>query len=107
MGAAVNMGMIIVEKTPCEPPDVVKATPNDFLIGLLLDYIRMRADSPFEPQAPDADAAYADVRTVSLGEIEDSPADGGPPVFSERVYRYDLYHQMHCRWPPHVALLTP
>ncbi|HWG04497.1 MAG TPA: aconitase/3-isopropylmalate dehydratase large subunit family protein [Beijerinckiaceae bacterium] len=37
---------------------------------LLLDYIRMRTDLPFRPQAPDPDAIYADVRTVLLGDVE-------------------------------------
>ena len=25
--------------------------------------------------------------------------DGGPPVYRERVYCYELYHQMRVRWP--------
>jgi len=25
--------------------------------------------------------------------------DGGNPVFRERVYCYELYHQMRCKWP--------
>lgn len=25
--------------------------------------------------------------------------DGGDPVFRERVYCYELYHQMRCKWP--------
>lgn len=25
--------------------------------------------------------------------------DGGDPVYRERVYCYELYHQMRCRWP--------
>jgi hypothetical protein len=25
--------------------------------------------------------------------------DGGPSVYRERVYCYELYHQMRCRWP--------
>jgi hypothetical protein len=25
--------------------------------------------------------------------------DGGPPIYRERVYCYELYHQMRCRWP--------
>ncbi len=28
------------------------------------------------------------------------PIDGGIPVFRERVYCYELYHQMRSRWPP-------
>ncbi|WP_292533795.1 methionyl-tRNA formyltransferase-like protein [Methylocystis sp.] len=27
------------------------------------------------------------------------PIDGGPPVYRERVYTYELYHQMRMRWP--------
>lgn len=27
------------------------------------------------------------------------PIDGGDSVFRERVYCYELYHQMRCRWP--------
>jgi hypothetical protein len=27
------------------------------------------------------------------------PIDGGDPVFRERVYCYELYHQMRLRWP--------
>jgi hypothetical protein len=27
------------------------------------------------------------------------PIDGGDPVYRERVYCYELYHQMRCRWP--------
>lgn len=27
------------------------------------------------------------------------PIDGGPTVFRERVYCYELYHQMRCIWP--------
>jgi hypothetical protein len=25
--------------------------------------------------------------------------DGGDPIYRERVYCYELYHQMRCRWP--------
>ena len=27
------------------------------------------------------------------------PIDGGGPVYRERVYCYELYHQMRLRWP--------
>ena len=27
------------------------------------------------------------------------PIDGGAPVYRERVYTYELYHQMRLRWP--------
>jgi hypothetical protein len=27
------------------------------------------------------------------------PIEGGPTVFRERVYCYELYHQMRCIWP--------
>jgi hypothetical protein len=27
------------------------------------------------------------------------PVHGGGPVYRERVYCYELYHQMRCRWP--------
>lgn len=28
------------------------------------------------------------------------PIDGGDPIYRERVYCYELYHQMRIRWPP-------
>jgi hypothetical protein len=28
------------------------------------------------------------------------PLNGGGPVYRERVYCYELYHQMRCQWPP-------
>lgn len=28
--------------------------------------------------------------------------DGGDPVYRERVYCYELYHQMRMRWPAHT-----
>lgn len=28
--------------------------------------------------------------------------DGGDPIFRERVYCYELYHQMRTRWPTHL-----
>jgi hypothetical protein len=31
------------------------------------------------------------------------PIDGGDPVFRERVYCYELYHQMRSRWPDDCA----
>ena len=37
---------------------------------VLLDYVRARNPAPFEAQAPDADAKYADVRTIKLDEME-------------------------------------
>lgn len=27
------------------------------------------------------------------------PLHGGDPIYRERVYCYELYHQMRCRWP--------
>jgi hypothetical protein len=27
------------------------------------------------------------------------PIDGGDPIYRERVYCYELYHQMRCLWP--------
>lgn len=27
------------------------------------------------------------------------PIDGGGPIYRERVYCYELYHQMRCLWP--------
>ena len=36
----------------------------------LLDYVRARNPKPFEPVRPDADAAYADRRTIDLGSLE-------------------------------------
>lgn len=27
------------------------------------------------------------------------PVDGGPSIYRERVYSYELYHQMRCLWP--------
>lgn len=27
------------------------------------------------------------------------PIHGGPHVYRERIYCYELYHQMRCRWP--------
>src|SRR6266480_2763170 len=29
--------------------------------------------------------------------------DGGPPIYRERVYCYELYHQMRSRWPRNCA----
>jgi hypothetical protein len=29
--------------------------------------------------------------------------DGGPAIYRERVYCYELYHQMRCRWPSKEA----
>src|SRR5689334_4096228 len=29
------------------------------------------------------------------------PIDGGGPLYRERVYCYELYHQMRLRWPLH------
>ena len=29
--------------------------------------------------------------------------DDGDPVYRERVYCYELYHQMRCIWPPQTA----
>ena len=29
------------------------------------------------------------------------PIDGGPAIYRERVYCYELYHQMRKEWPPH------
>jgi len=37
---------------------------------ILLDYLRSRTSAPFEPQYPDADAKYADVRIVDLDQLE-------------------------------------
>jgi hypothetical protein len=31
------------------------------------------------------------------------PIDGGNPVYRERVYCYELYHQMRAQWPPREA----
>lgn len=31
------------------------------------------------------------------------PVSGGDAVYRERVYCYELYHQMRCRWPPASA----
>jgi 3-isopropylmalate/(R)-2-methylmalate dehydratase large subunit len=36
----------------------------------MLDYVRARNDAPFEAQYPDADADYADIRTVDLAAME-------------------------------------
>ena len=33
------------------------------------------------------------------GEYFHLPIDGGDPVYRERVYCYELYHQMRARWP--------
>jgi hypothetical protein len=30
--------------------------------------------------------------------------DGGDPVYRERVYCYELYHQLRCLWPPDCSL---
>jgi 3-isopropylmalate/(R)-2-methylmalate dehydratase large subunit len=40
--------------------------PDDVLV----DYIRARNPAPFEPQMPDADASYAERRTLDLGTVE-------------------------------------
>ena len=37
---------------------------------IMLDYVRERSQKPFDPQYPDADAAYADRRTISLETME-------------------------------------
>src|SRR5438105_4632194 len=31
------------------------------------------------------------------------PIDGGDSVYRERVYCYELYHQMRSRWPRHCS----
>jgi len=33
------------------------------------------------------------------------PIDGGDPVYRERVYCYELYHQLRCLWPESSELL--
>lgn len=33
------------------------------------------------------------------------PIFGGPPVWRERVYCYELYHQMRIRWPEDSPLI--
>ena len=38
--------------------------------AVLLDYLRSRTTQPFEPQHPDADAAYREVREVDLDRLE-------------------------------------
>jgi 3-isopropylmalate/(R)-2-methylmalate dehydratase large subunit len=38
--------------------------------GLMLDYIRARAATSFEPQHPDPDADYIERRTINLSEVE-------------------------------------
>lgn len=37
---------------------------------VLIEYIKQRNPAPFEPQHPDADAAYAARRTIRLGEMQ-------------------------------------
>ncbi len=38
--------------------------------------------------------------TAAIGaEYFKLPIDGGDPVFRERVYCYELYHQMRLQWP--------
>jgi 3-isopropylmalate/(R)-2-methylmalate dehydratase large subunit len=37
---------------------------------IMIDYVRERTQAPFEPQYPDADAQYADRRTIDLDSIE-------------------------------------
>ena len=27
------------------------------------------------------------------------PVEGGPAIYRERVYTYELYHQLRCQWP--------
>jgi len=34
------------------------------------------------------------------------PVSGTDPVYRERVYCYELYHQMRCRWPENGYLLN-
>lgn len=34
------------------------------------------------------------------------PIDGGEPVYRERVYCYELYHQMRVRWPMHTPFVV-
>jgi len=45
-----------------------------------------------------------DIFSTSTGAIEHDyfhiSIDGGDPVYRERVYCYELYHQMRLRWPP-------
>ncbi|WP_296201950.1 methionyl-tRNA formyltransferase-like protein [uncultured Hyphomicrobium sp.] len=45
------------------------------------------------------------ILTRATGRVADRyfqlPIDGGDPVYRERVYCYELYHQMRVRWPQH------
>ena len=49
--------------------------------ALVLEHLRTRTNAAFEPQAPDRDAAYLDVREVDLGDIAPMVA------FPDRVVR--------------------
>jgi hypothetical protein len=45
--------------------------------------------------------------TASIGrEYFLLPIHGAPPVYRERVYCYELYHQMRLLWPPGPYRLT-
>ena len=44
--------------------------------------------------------------TRSIGEAYfNLPVDGGPAIYRERVYCYELYHQMRRRWPRQTPYL--
>ena len=45
----------------------------------------------------------SEILSTATGSVERAyfqlNIDGGDPVFRERVYCYELYHQMRSRWP--------
>jgi hypothetical protein len=46
------------------------------------------------------DVILADATAAIEAEYFRLPIAGGDPVYRERVYCYELYHQMRSRWPP-------
>jgi hypothetical protein len=48
---------------------------------------------------------FTDIFTTATATIGPEyfrlPIHGGDPVYRERVYCYELYHQIRCRWPDH------
>lgn len=47
---------------------------------------------------------FTEILQTATAHLEEEyfklPIDGGDPVYRERVYCYELYHQIRKRWPP-------
>ena len=52
------------------------------------------------PRVDELDHILAESTAAIDAEYFLLPIDGGNPVYRERVYCYELYHQMRMRWPP-------